>query len=434
MEQLMHYVWHYRLLPSQDLLTTDNQTVEVIDKGLPNRDAGPDFFNAKIKIGGTLWVGNVEMHCRASDWLRHKHDQDAAYDNVVLHVVEKADMQICRTDGTPIPQLVLRISDHVRRNYQQLTSPPNLDCPACASIFPQLASLKIHNWLTALTYERLEQKVTAIQTRLNAVEQDWERAFFITLARSFGFGVNSDAFEQWARLIPVTILHKCRDNQMQIEALFLGSAGLLTDKSGMPYPNDDYAQQLWKEYQFLCTKYTLPRMGATETPITPCKLLRLRPNGFPHLRIAQMAALYTHKPFLFSELMEADTLSKALQLLHTEAGTYWHTHLRLGIETKEAKRALSLFSLRLLVINTVVPFLYAYGKHRGKTELCERTIGFLEALPAEENHILRTWRGIGLHATHASDSQALIQLTNEYCHKQRCLYCNFGYEYMKSTR
>jgi hypothetical protein len=423
MEQLLHYAWHYRLLPLRDLTTTNGKTVEVLDKGLPNRNAGPDFLNAKVKIDGVLWAGNIEMHSRASDWQRHKHHEDTAYDSVILHIVEQADTQVCRTDGTIIPQLVLSLSDAVRRNYATLTHPANLDTPACAPILPQIALLKVHTWITALTYERLEHKVKAIQARLDGMGQGWEQAFFITLARNFGFGVNSEAFEQWARLLPITILQKRRDNQMQIEALFLGSAGLLREEAV-----DDYTHRLQQEYQHLCTLYSL----STQTTI-PCKLLRIRPQNFPHLRIAQLAALYTRKPFLFSELMEADTLDKVLLLLHAEAGEYWHTHLRLGVTTDKQRRALSLFSLRLLVINTVIPFLYAYGKHGGRTELCERAVQFLEALPPENNHILRLWKSIGVGAGNAGDSQALIQLTNEYCHKHRCLDCTFGYEYMKGT-
>lgn len=436
MERLLHYVWNYRLFPSTTMETTTGIPVEIIDTGLINRDAGPDFFNAKIKLGDTLWVGNVEIHRKASDWFRHGHDKDPAYDSVVLHIIEEEDALITRPDGELIPQMILSVPEHVEENYHSLAHPIDLSQPACAGILPRIPALKVHAWLSALVCERLEQKVEAIRQRLDTVGQDWERAFFITLARNFGFGVNSDAFEQWAQSIPTTILNKHRDDVRQIEALFFGQAGLLSASSGAMKAQDDYARDLLKEYEYLCFKYTLngteEKSEKTAGACTiPCKMLRMRPGNFPHLRIAQLAALYCRKPFLFSELMEAETIEQAIELLRTEADGYWRTHLHFGTATPETDRKLSISSLRLLVINTVVPFLYGYGQYRGNAALIERATRFLEKLPPEENRIIRSWRSVGLHCQHAADSQAFIQLSKEYCDKRKCLFCSFGYQFMK---
>lgn len=435
----MHYVWNYRLFPLLPMQTTSGLSVEVLDTGLINRDAGPDFFNAKVKIGGVLWVGNVELHRRASDWFRHGHERDPAYSNVILHVVEVEDALIPRPDGELIPQMVLPVPPHVEANYQSLAHPADLSRPACADALEGMPALKKHTWLSSLVFERLEQKVSAIQGRLDVVGQDWERAFFITLARNFGFGVNSDAFEQWARTIPTTILNKHRDDRKQIEALFFGRAGLLTTASGETSAPDAYARDLLKEYEYLAYKYSLDGAGAGadgsavsgQGAVPMYRMMRLRPSNFPHLRLAQLADLYCRKPFLFSELMEASTLEEACALLAAEAGGYWRTHLHFGVATKEAPRPMSISSLRLLVINTVVPFLYAYGRHRGNGVLVERATRFLESLPPEENRIIRSWRSLGLVCEHAADSQALIQLSKEYCDKRKCLFCAFGYEFMK---
>jgi hypothetical protein len=439
MERLLHYVWNYRLFPLQPLQTTQGLSVEILDTGLINRDAGPDFFNAKIKIGGVLWVGNVELHRRASDWFRHGHDQDPAYSSVILHVVEVEDALIPRPDGELIPQMILKVPPYVEENYHLLAHPADLSRPACADVLPNIPALKKHTWLSSLVYERLEQKVEAIQQRLDAVEQDWERAFFITLARNFGFGVNSDAFEQWARTIPTVILNKHRDDRKQIEALFFGRAGLLTTAAGEKAAPDDYARDLLKEYEYLAYKYSLDgsEFGAEGREVSGAhavpmyRMLRLRPSNFPHLRLAQLADLYCRKPFLFSELMDAATLEEACSLLECKADGYWRTHLHFGVETKEAPRPMSISSLRLLVINTVVPFLYAYGRYRGNSVMTDRATAFLESLPPEENRIIRSWRSLGLVCEHAADSQALIQLSREYCDKRKCLFCAFGYEFMK---
>lgn len=284
MEYLLHYLWKHKIFPLQELRTTDGQRVEVIDSGLPNTDAGPDFFNAKLKLDGVLWVGNVELHDRSSLWQKHGHQTDAAYDNVILHVVGEADCPVCRRDGQPIPQLILSCPDYVARRYDELSS--SEIHPPCYSILSSLPKLTIHSWLSALQAERFGRKARDIRARLDAYGNHWEDVFFVTLARNYGFGLNSDAFEAWARLIPFRAVDKHRDDLFQVEAFFLGMAGLL-DEEQPDY--GDYYFRLQKEFRYLRQKFSLP------APLDPSRwrFLRQRPGGFPYVRLAQLATCTT---------------------------------------------------------------------------------------------------------------------------------------------
>jgi len=419
MERLLHYTWMYKLFPLEELCTTDGRRLEIIDPGLINRDAGPDFFNAKIKLDGILWVGNVELHTRTSDWMKHGHSQDVAYNNVILHVASIIDTEVARADGRLLPQFQLQVPEYVEQNYLKLKHFEST--PSCASTFPHLPKLLIHGWLSALQEERMEQKMEAICHRLEFTNQDWERAFFITLARNFGFGLNSDPFEQWAENMPLEALAKHRDNLLQVEAIFFGQAGLLED----PDLNDDYYQALCNEYAYLRHKFNL-------TPSSSLfKMLRLRPRNFPHLRIAQLAMLYYRKESLFSEVMETELLPQLMKLFQVEVTEYWGNHLHFGCECLGKNKAMSPSSICLILINTVIPFLNAYGKFRGNLLLNRRAERLQEELMPENNRITRTWEAVGIKAQNAADSQALIQLTREYCEKKKCLFCRFGYEFMK---
>ena len=294
MEHLLHYLWKHKIFPLQELRTTDGQRVEVIDPGLPNTDAGPDFFNAKLKLDGVLWVGNVELHDRSSLWMKHGHSSDEAYDNIILHVVGEADCPVCRRDGQPVPQLVLTCPDNVVRRYDELRR--SEIHPLCYSILSSLPRLTVHSWLSALQVERFERKARDIRARLEAYGNHWEDVFFVTLARNYGFGLNGDAFEAWARLIPFRAVDKHRDNLFQVEAFFLGMAGLLDEECDAD--EDDYRLRLREEFHYLRQKFSLP------APLNPSrwKLLRQRPGGFPYVRLAQLADLYHRGQALFSRL------------------------------------------------------------------------------------------------------------------------------------
>lgn len=413
------------MFPLKELQTTDGLSVEVIDPGLRNSDAGPDYFNAKLKIDGTLWVGNVEIHTRSSDWYHHGHDRDTTYDSVILHIVGEADVEVARTTGEPIPQMVLPCPAHVQAHYRELCVADQY--PACHLVLPSLSKLTVHSWLSALQTERLEQKARLITQRLQRCNNNWEDAFFVTLARNYGFGLNGDAFEAWADLLPFRALDKHRDNPLQVEALFYGMAGLLEEGVLKGEQEDDYSLRLRKEFRYLQRKFNLTRV----MDATLWRFLRLRPDNFPHIRLAQLACLYQREDKLFSRLLEAETLEEVRTLLATRASGYWETHYTFGRVSPQREKQLGGRSKDLIVINTLVPFLYAYGLHKADERMCERAGRFLEELKAESNHIIRAWSDAGVPVANAADSQALIQLRKEYCDKRKCLFCRFGYEYLR---
>lgn len=429
MEQLLHYVWKHKLFPLTELSTTQDRRVEVIDPGLHNSNAGPDFFNAKVKINGMLWVGNIEIHDKASDWVLHGHDKDERYDNVILHVCGCVDAEVMNSKGEYLTQMVLSVPDSVIKNYKELLSVDQY--PPCYQIIPSLARLTVHAWMSALQTERLSQKTEAIEERVKRCNGDWENAYFVTLARNFGFGINGDAFEEWALHIPLHAVDHHRDDLFQIEAIFMGQAGLLEldtipERYQKDALNDGYFAKLRKEYQYLAHKFGLKPMD-----YKLWRFLRLRPQNFPHIRISQLAYLYHQRRASLSQLLETYSVKDAKEVLATAVTPYWETHYTFGSTSVRNDKNLSPFSLNLLCINTVVPILFAYGRHRGEEKYCDRAFDFLEQLKPENNHIIRLWQQCGLVVENAGDSQALIQLKKEYCDKKECLRCRFGYEYLK---
>lgn len=421
MEQLLHYVWKHKIFPLKELKTTTGQQVEVIDTGLAKTDAGPDFFNAKLKLDGVLWIGNIEIHERSSDWFKHGHHADAGYNSVILHIASEIDTEISRSNGERIPQIQLICPEAVRTNYKELLETDSY--PPCYRIIPSLPPFTAHSWMTALQMERFEQKATLLNERLKRCQGNWEDAFFITLARNFGFGLNGDAFETWAHRLPFRAVDKHRNDLFQIEAIFFGQAGILEDSDG-----DGYYLRLKKEYTYLQHKFGLIPMDASLW-----RFLRLRPANFPHIRIAQLACLYHRAYGLLSRIMETETLQGVRDILKGGTSEYWLTHYTFGGSSPSRPKTLSNTSLDLLIINTVVTFLYAYGLHKGNRVLCARAGSFLEELKAENNYITRMWEQCGMKASNAADSQALIQLKKEYCDKKKCLYCRIGYEYLKRS-
>lgn len=421
MEQLLHYVWKHKIFPLKELKTTTGQQVEVIDTGLANTDAGPDFFNAKLKLDGVLWIGNIEIHERSSDWFKHGHHADAGYNSVILHIASEIDTEISRSNGERIPQIQLICPEAVRTNYKEL-----LETDSYPPLLPHHSftpPFTAHSWMTALQMERFEQKATLLNERLKRCQGNWEDAFFITLARNFGFGLNGDAFETWAHRLPFRAVDKHRNDLFQIEAIFFGQAGILEDSDG-----DGYYLRLKKEYTYLQHKFGLIPMDASLW-----RFLRLRPANFPHIRIAQLACLYHRAYGLLSRIMETETLQGVRDILKGGTSEYWLTHYTFGGSSPSRPKTLSNTSLDLLIINTVVTFLYAYGLHKGNRVLCARAGSFLEELKAENNYITRMWEQCGMKASNAADSQALIQLKKEYCDKKKCLYCRIGYEYLKRS-
>ncbi|MDR3652041.1 MAG: DUF2851 family protein [Paludibacter sp.] len=415
-ESILHYVWQNKLFTSYDLETMDGEQVEVIDVGRINTDAGPDFFNAKIKIGGTLWAGNVEIHTHSSDWKKHNHHSDKAYDSTILHVVAIVDEDIYRIDGTKIPQLELKFSTKIETNYDQLLSQQKWI--ACADKIGLVPLIFIQSWKCALLTERLEQKMKAIENLLNENKQHWEEAFYITLARNFGFGTNSQAFESLAKSLPVSILGKHKDQLLQLEALLFGQAGLLSLEN-----HDEYSAQLKKEYDFLSSKYNLIPIDKTQW-----KLLRLRPDNFPHIRIAQFASLIHTSSKLFSKIVDNPNLDYLRALFVCELTGYWNTRYQFAHESSLHIKRLGNQSINGILINTVVPFLFSFAHKKKNDELKDKALQILEQVPAEHNAIVSGWRNMELKVESAYDSQALLQLKKQYCDEKKCLRCRIGHK------
>lgn len=379
MERLLHYVWKYKLYTATPLITTEGRPVQVIDPGMQNTDAGPDFFNAKIKIDGTLWVGSVEIHDKSSDWLLHHHDTDKAYDCVILHITGFNDFQPVRTNGNPIPQMLLTVPENILRSidwllYREAALP-------CLDHITGIAPLHIACWMEALLSERLERKTHDIFLLLDAYQTDWNEVFYITLTRNFGFGVNNDAFERLAKSLPLRCIQKQRSSHSQIEAMLFGQAGMLEEEN-----DDHYYRLLQREYDFLRHKFGLSPMEDFVF-----KNLRTRPVNFPYLKVAQLAALWVQYDTLFSAILEARSTGEIKKYFRIPPSGYWETHYHFRYASPRKEKTIGENALNILLINTVVPMLFAYGLHNKRPEYCERATRLLESIPPEKNTIVTTF-------------------------------------------
>ncbi len=419
MERLLHYVWKYKLYPCEQLVTTTGLPVTVIDPGLSHTDAGPDFFNAKLRIGNTVWAGSVEIHCKASDWRNHHHHTDKAYDNVILHVIEVNDAEICRSNGQPIPQVVLPIPHTIRENTEWLLH-QSQSLP-CLPFITQIDPIHLTSWLNTLLSERLERKVDDIRRLLAQHNDDWNEVFYILLTRNAGMGLNNDAFERLAKSLPLRCLQKQRTNPVQIESMLFGQAGMLFEEKPCPY-----YRLLQREYQFLRHKYQLHPVE----PL-PIKSLRTRPIAFPHIKLAQLAAIWSQHDTLFSALRETDSMEAIKRYFRVMPSDYWKTHHHFDHASPEQEKPLGQHSLRILLINTIVPLFFAWGERNHQPAYIERALHILESIPPEQNHITSLFANAGITLRDAGDSQALIQLKRLYCEQKKCLYCRIGFRLLK---
>jgi len=453
MEHLLHYTWQHKVFPLHPLCLTDGRTLDVINPGILNHNAGPDFLGACIKIDGTEWVGNVEIHTHTSDWFRHHHDVDPNYGNIILHVAQDVDQQLFYPNGAEVPQLQLQVPLYVVDNYDKLNHADAY--PRCKFVLSTLPTILIHNWMTSLTLERFEMRTRQIAERRNGLDGNWEDTLFVTVARNFGFGINGNAFEKWAQSIPLGAVAKHRDDLFQIEAIFFGQAGLLEDVNADSsigvigsgnIVNDElntgkpnYYYRLQKEYKYLRHKFGLTPMNRNEW-----KFLRLRPQNFPYIRIAQLAMMYYEQKMNMSRIINASAHfgdkdnNQAIEcveaLFNTHVSDFWLTHYSFGsTESRPSKRSLSRASLDLLMINSVAPMLFAYGKYKMDQNLCDKAIEIWEHIKAEKNYIIRAFAKANVVCENAADSQALIQLHKAYCLRRDCLRCHFGHEYIRLT-
>lgn len=417
MEKLMQYVWQHRLWLQQDMRTVDGRIVQVIDPGQLNTDAGPDFFNAKVKIDGEIWVGNIEIHVRASDWMRHNHDKDPAYDSVILHVVDKDDIAVKRSNGETIPQLRMPCAPDFNARYQALVGQTATELP-CSTTIAQLPSIYITDWISTLAHERLYRKVQRINEILERNSGDWEETCYITLARCLGFGINSDAFERLALSLPLRFMGKHSDSLLSIEALLFGQSGLLDNAP----ENDPYVSRLTTEYRFLADKFSLRRPENLGW-----RMARMRPPNFPHRRIALLASMIHGGFRLMSAIISATDETTARNLFNIGLTGYWANRYGFDAASSRPISALSESSINIVLINTVAPLTYAYGLATGNSSLCDKATALLQSLKPERNSIIELFSRAGIKAPDAFTTQALIQLRREYCEPRKCLYCRIGH-------
>ena len=416
-EQLLHYIWKYKLYTNHVFTSSDGDEIEIIDTGMLNSNAGPDFFNSKIKVGNKTWAGNIEVHKSSSDWKRHKHDTDPAYNSIILHIVEKIDCDVYTQQQRKIPQIAIQIPDNVASNYTQLLT-SNFTIP-CTNRLRDVPKIHLNNWLSALLVERLERKTNDIYVLLDKFNNSWDETFYVLLSRNFGFGLNSEVFERLALSLPYFYIQKHSDNIFQVEALLFGQAGLLEDDIIL----DDYFLQLKKEYEFLRKKYTLKNLDGFLF-----KSLRVRPQGFPQVRIAQLAAVLQQSKRIFSHILEKEDENLLRLFFHINASEYWQTHYTFGKTSTKKTKFPGDAAINVILINTVVPILFAYGKKNNIEKYCTRALSILEDLQPEKNSLITEFKRHGINPINASDTQSLIQLRKEYCDKRKCLYCKVGYQ------
>lgn len=425
-EDFLHYVWKFRLFDKTDLKTVEGESIEIYSAGLHNTDSGPDFHNARIRIGDTIWAGNVEIHVPSSDWHKHNHTTDNAYNNVILHVVYRDDEPVVLANGRRLPTLELqnRISPELYNRFHSLVY-GNQSIIPCEGTIGTVDEFTRRSWLTRVLIERLEKRSEAVIAALNLNRGDWEETFYQVLAANFGFKTNALPFELLAKSLPQNILAKHKNNSMQIEALIFGQAGFLDSE-----PTDEYPQLLKKEYTFLRKKYNL-------TPVENhlWKFLRMRPQNFPTIRLAQFAALVVKSNHLFSKVLDIKEIKDLRNLfIETNINPYWDNHYRFNVESKPMVKNLGQSSVDILLLNTIALFLFSYGRHLQLQYYIDRSLKLLENLPAEHNNIIADFDVLGVKINTAFESQALLELRNNYCNFKKCLQCGIGIKILAHSK
>ncbi len=422
-EDFLHYVWKYKLFVLKDLYTTSNENIEILKSGTHNCNSGPDFLNAALKIDGQYWFGNVEIHIKSSDWYAHNHENDSNYDAVILHVVWEDDVVVYAKNNQPLPTLVLkdRVDKGLLASYLQLLNSKS-KWIACENEIAKVNSFEFENWKERLYFERLERKANEIKTILVHNNSDFEATLFVLLCRNFGLKVNAEAFFQLANSFDFSILKKVRTNQLQLAALLFGQAGFLEDKI-----EDVYYNSLKIEYNFLQKKFHLQ-------PITKhyFSFFRMRPSGFPTIRIAQLIALYHANEHLFLQLMELKHKENYYQIFEVQVNKFWENHFTFDkISKKITSKKISKSFVDLLLINTIIPLKFLYQKNRGVI-VEDEFLELLKVIKPEKNNIIEKFSSLSVTSINAFDSQALLQLKNEYCDSKRCLHCAVGKIVLKS--
>jgi len=420
-ERLLQFIWQFQYFNKSELTTSTGEIVQIIFPGGYNTNQGPDFSDAKIKIGNETWAGNVELHFKTSDWKKHNHHKDENYNNVILHVVWEDDST--HENAVPILQLKERVSKILLERYEELMSAVGfIPCEKSIHIIRDIAW---RSWKERLLAERLIRKSGNVKFYLEESNYHWEETFWWLLARNFGIKVNADAFEEMAKSIPLTILAKHKNQIHQLEALLLGQAGLLNDPDSYG-DEEDYPKMLQKEYQFYKNKYALRQINS------PVFFLRMRPGNFPTIRLAQLAMLIHESAHLFSKIKEAMSVTEVKKWFDVTANDYWHYHYRFDETSAFRKKKLGDAMIDNIIINTIVPMLFAYGSYHDEEKYKQKALRWLEETPAENNSIIKEFQQLKIENKNAFDSQALIELKNEYCNKKRCLDCTVGNAVLKN--
>lgn len=415
-EQLLQFIWQFQYFNKGALNSTNGENIRVYHPGQLNRDQGPDFFNAKIRVGDTTWVGNVELHCHSSDWEKHRHHTDKNYHNVILHVVWVNDKAI--ENNIPVLELSGRVSILLLQRYAQLMVSSSFI--PCEKNIGSVKEIVWRSWKDRLVAERLARKAKHAEGFLQKNNYHWEETFWWLLARNFGMKVNADAFEATAQSLPLSVLAKHKNQIHQLEALLLGQAGLLQNEF-----EEDYPRMLKKEYLFLKKKYQLPPVQV------PVHFLRMRPGNFPTIRLAQLSMVVHESSHLFSKIKETDDLDSIKESFDVTANDYWHYHYRFDELTVFKKKKPGTSMVDNIIINTIVPVLYLYGNYNHEEKYKQKALRWLEQTVAEENAITKGFSQLLIENKNACDSQALIELKNEYCNKKRCLECSVGNAILK---
>lgn len=422
-EDLLQYLWKFQKYDRSQLKTSNNQDLIIIHPGFHNFNSGPDFLEGIVTIDQTRWMGSIEIHIKSSDWIQHKHSQDPAYANVVLHVVYKHDRTITYPNGTDIPTLSLsdRISNNIIEQYGHLMLAQ--EWVPCSKFLPEVPAFIKSKWLERMSIERLELKTKEILTSLKFHQNNWDLVTYKFIARHLGYKINNEAFSRLFEQTKFDLIIKHQSNLFQLEALIFGQAGFLEK------PSDEYSVNLSKEYKHLRHKFKLEGIKKHEW-----KFSRMRPLNFPTIRLAQLCALIHLQGRIFHKILSSSTVKEVENLLLIYPSKYWDTHYRFGIESKLLKKKIGKNSIQTLIINAIIPLLFSYGLKTENHNIKEKSISFLQKLSLEKNKVIKAWNNSGYKGSNAADGQALLHLKKEYCDQFKCLRCSIGNEMFRQVK
>lgn len=407
-EDFIYYLWENRLL-SKELLTTNGEKVSILSVGNRNHDAGADYNNVRLKIGNTLWAGQVEMHVYASDWYKHNHHNDQSYNNVILHVVYEYD-----TDRIKIPTLEIKDKFDQSLYYSYKTFVSSKSWIPCGDFLRGVQDFTMISWFDRMLVEHLEMECNSLDFKLQNNHYDWEQTFYQRLMRYFGLKVNNDSFEYLSKILPLRLLLRHIDNEIYLNSMLFGCAGFLENDF-----KEEYPLLLKREFYVLRSKYDLRVM-----PTSNWKFLRLRPPNFPTIRIAQLAKIIIRNGAMFSKIIACDSIEDLFQLFDIEIDSYWDDHFKFDkISKSKQKKLLGTTAINSILINAIVPMIFQYGRYHTSDDYKEKSISFLENIEAEDNVIIRNFKRSGVFFNNASQTQAALYMYKNYCRRRRCLEC-----------